>query len=252
MKDVLIKTEDLCKSFIIGKTGNNVLKNINLEIYKGDFTIIMGSSGSGKSTLLYSLSTMDKPTSGKVFLAGEDITDINEKEASVIRNKKISFIFQNINLFTDMTLFENIEQSALLSKKDKNQCREETEEMLKKLELIGDKDKYPSEVSGGMCQRTAIGRALINKPDVIFGDEPTGALNSSMGQRVLDLLTEINNEGQSIVMVTHDVKAALRGNRILYLSDGRIQGELNLAKYEDDDVKLRKAKIKEFLDEKGW
>lgn len=252
MKDVIIKSEDLCKSFIIGKTGNNVLKNINLEIYKGDFTIIMGSSGSGKSTLLYSLSTMDKPTSGRVFLDGRDITDINEKEASVVRNKKISFIFQNINLFTDMTLFENIEQSALLNNKDKNQCRRETEDMLTKLELINDKDKYPSEVSGGMCQRAAIGRALINKPAVIFGDEPTGALNSSMGQRVLDLLTEINNEGQSIVMVTHDVKAALRGNRILYLSDGRIQGELNLEKYSSNDVKLRKAKIKEFLDEKGW
>ena len=234
----------------------------------------MGSSGSGKSTLLYSLSTMDKPTSGRVFLAGEDITDVNEKEASLIRNKKISFIFQNINLFTDMTLFENIEQSALLNKKDKKlgsacrfirrergallnkkdkkQCRKETEDMLTKLELINDKDKYPSEVSGGMCQRAAIGRALINKPEVIFGDEPTGALNSSMGQKVLDLLSEINNEGQSIVMVTHDVKAALRGNRILYLSDGRIQGELNLEKYGNNDIKLRKAKIKEFLDEKGW
>ena len=252
MKDVIIRTEDLCKSFIIGKTGNNVLKNINLEIYKGDFTIIMGSSGSGKSTLLYSLSTMDKPTSGRVFLAGEDITDVNEKQSSLIRNKKISFIFQNINLFTDMTLFENIEQSALLNKKDKKQCRKETEDMLTKLELINDKDKYPSEVSGGMCQRAAIGRALINKPEVIFGDEPTGALNSSMGQKVLDLLSEINNEGQSIVMVTHDVKAALRGNRILYLSDGRIQGELNLEKYGNNDIKLRKAKIKEFLDEKGW
>lgn len=252
MKEVLIKTEDLCKSFITGKSANNVLKNINLEIYKGDFTIIMGSSGSGKSTLLYSLSTMDSPTSGKVFLEGRDITNLNEKEAAKIRNKEISFIFQNINLFNDMTLYENIEQSALLSCKNKKQSEEDTEEILRKVELLEHKDKYPSEVSGGMCQRAAIGRAIVNKPAVIFGDEPTGALNSSMGEKVLDLMTDVNEEGQSIIMVTHDVKAALRGNRIIYINDGRIKGELNLCKYKEDDVKIRKEKIKEFLDEKGW
>lgn len=252
MKEVLIKTEDLCKSFIIGKTGNHVLKNLNLEIYKGDFTVIMGSSGSGKSTLLYSLSTMDNPTSGKVTLLNKDITELNEKEASLVRNKDISFIFQGINLLPDLSVYENISYTAFLNNKNKEEVRKRVEEILKSLELWEDRDKYPSEISGGMQQRVAIGRAIVNNPKVVFGDEPTGALNSSMGDRVLDILTDINEEGQSIVMVTHDIKAALRGSRVLYIKDGRIDGELSLGKYSSSDFNERKSTLKGFLAEKGW
>lgn len=252
MREVLIKAEDLCKSFIIGKTGVNVLKNLNIEIYKEDFTVIMGSSGSGKSTLLYSLSTMDNPTSGKVNLLGRDISKVNEIEASKIRNKDISFIFQGINLLPDLTVYENITYAAFSSKSNKKEVQSRANEILKDLELYEDKDKYPAEISGGMQQRVAIARAIINKPEIIFGDEPTGALNSSMGSKVLDILTDINNKGQSIVMVTHDIKSALRANRILYIKDGRIDGELNLGKFTSNEDRDRKEKLKIFLEEKSW
>ncbi|MGL4107511.1 ABC transporter ATP-binding protein [Clostridium sp. LP20] len=252
MKEILIKTEDLCKSFIIGKTGINVLKNLNLEIYKGDFTVIMGSSGSGKSTLLYSLSTMDNPTSGKINLLGKDVSEINETEASKIRNKDISFIFQGINLLPDLTIYENITYAAMYDKKNKKDIQDKADKLLKELDLYEHKDKYPSEISGGMQQRVAIARAIINEPEIIFGDEPTGALNSSMGATVLDILSYINDKGQSIVMVTHDIKSALRGNRILYINDGRIDGEVNLGKYNAGNYKERKNKLQRFLEEKSW
>lgn len=252
MREILIKTEDLCKSFIIGKNGVNVLKNLNIEIYKGDFTVIMGSSGSGKSTLLYSLSTMDKPTSGKVELLGTDISNMNEEEASKVRNKDISFIFQGINLLPDLTIYENVVYAAIYDKKNKKEIQERAIELLKELDLYEHREKYPSEVSGGMQQRTAIARAIINNPKVIFGDEPTGALNSSTGKMVLDILTNLNNKGQSIVMVTHDMKSALRANRILYIKDGRIDGELNLGKYSEENSKERRERLQTFLDEKSW
>lgn len=252
MRDILIKTEDLCKSFILGKTGINVLKNLNIEIYKGDFTVIMGSSGSGKSTLLYSLSTMDNPTSGKVELFGRDISKIKEKESSEIRNKDISFIFQGINLLPDLTIYENITYAALYNKKNKNEVQNKANELLKELDLYKDREKYPSEISGGMQQRVAIARAIINKPKIIFGDEPTGALNSSNGKKVLDILSDLNKNGNSIVMVTHDIKSALRANRILYIKDGRIDGELNLGEYNEENNKERKEKLQLFLDEKSW
>lgn len=252
MKEILIKTKDLCKSFIIGKTGNHVLKNLNLEIYKKDFTVIMGSSGSGKSTLLYSLSTMDNPTSGKVMLLDKDISALSEKEATTIRNKDISFIFQGINLLPDLSVYENISYVAFLNNKNKEEVKKRVEEILKSLELWDHRDKYPSEISGGMQQRVAIGRAIVNNPKVIFADEPTGALNSAMGDKVLDILTEINESGQSIVMVTHDIKAALRGSRVLFIKDGRIDSELKLGKYSRNEVNERKAILKDFLEENTW
>ena len=173
-------------------------------------------------------------------------------QATAIRNKDISFIFQGINLLPDLSVYENISYTALLNNKNKEQVKKRVEEILKKLELWDHKDKYPSEISGGMQQRVAIGRAIVNNPKVIFGDEPTGALNSCMGQKVLDILTDLSEEGQSIVMVTHDIKAALRGNRLLFIKDGRIDGELNLGKYSDNQLGERKIKLKEFLEEKGW
>lgn len=252
MRNILIKTEDLCKSFIIGKNGNHVLKNLNIEIYEGDFTVIMGSSGSGKSTLLNALSTMDNPTSGKVELLGNDISKISEEKAAEIRNKDISFIFQGINLLPDLTIYENVTYAAIYNKKNKKEVIERSNKLLKDLDLYEHKEKYPSEVSGGMQQRTAIARSVINNPKIIFGDEPTGALNSSTGKVVLDILSDMNNEGQSIVMVTHDMKTALRANRILYIKDGRIDGELNLGKYTEENINERKERLQGFLEEKSW
>ncbi|CEK34011.1 ABC transporter [[Clostridium] sordellii] len=248
----IIKARGLCKSFILGKTANNVLKNINLDIYEGDFTVIMGSSGSGKSTLLYSISTMDNPSAGNLELLGKDITNLNEKEATEIRNKYISFVFQSINLLYDLTIKENITYTGYLNNKDKKSVNKKAEELIDRLELKEVENKYPSEISGGQQQRVAIARALINTPKVIFGDEPTGALNSSTGKKVLDILTELNNEGQSIVMVTHDLKAASRASRLIYLKDGRIDGDLDLGKFNEKDLEGREEKIFEFIKSRGW
>lgn len=251
MKRTIIETKDLCKSFVVGKNANNVLKNVNISIYEGDFTIIMGSSGSGKSTLLYSISTMDKPTSGSVLLFGEDISGIDEKTAARIRKEKVSFIFQSMNLLSDLNVFENIAYCGY-GTADKEEIHQKTKKLLERMGLADVAEKYPSEISGGMKQRVAIARALISGAGVIFGDEPTGALNSSMGKQVLDLLTELNAEGQSIVMVTHDLKAAARATRLLYLEDGRIVGDLNLGHYTEETRKERESTIYAFLKEHNW
>jgi len=251
MKKVIIKTDKLCKSFIIGKTGQNVLKNISIEIYEGDFTVIMGSSGSGKSTLLYSLSTMDMPTGGTVELLGRDIKSLNEKEIANVRKNDVSFIFQSVNLLPDLTAFENIAYNGYGSK-PKSEVNKKALELLTRFGLENEKDKYPSEISGGQGQRVAIARALISDSKVIFGDEPTGALNSASGIEVLNILTELNENGQSIVMVTHDLKACARGTRLLYITDGRIDGDLNLGKYNPIEQKEREELIFNFLKEHNW
>lgn len=251
MKKIIIKTEKLCKSFVIGKTSNNILKNVDLEIYEGDFTIIMGSSGSGKTTLLYSISTMDRPTSGMVTILGKEASSLTESKTAAMRKREVSFIFQSMNLLPDLTAFENIAYSGYGTDTKENINRK-TIELLEKLRLAEAKDKYPSEISGGEQQRVAIARALIGGAKILFGDEPTGALNSSMGKQVLDILTELNREGQSIVMVTHDIKAAARATRLLYLADGRIAGDLNLGRYIHENRKEREEAIFKFLNENNW
>jgi putative ABC transport system ATP-binding protein len=251
MKKVLIKTDKLCKSFILGKTSNNILKNVDLEIYEKDFTIIMGSSGSGKSTLLYAISTMARPTSGTVTVLGKEISKLTELEVASMRKKEVSFIFQSMNLLPDLTAFENVAYSGY-GTDTKTNINIKSIELLEKLGLAAEKDKYSSEMSGGEQQRVAIARALIGGAKLIFGDEPTGSLNSSMGKQVLDILTELNMEGQSVVMVTHDIKAAARATRLLYLADGKIAGDLNLGRYIPENKREREEVIFQFLNEHNW
>lgn len=251
MKNKIIETKKLCKSYVVGKNGINVLKNIDLDIYEGDFTVIMGSSGGGKSTLLYSISSMDKPTSGSVKLLGNEITEMDEKQLSKIRKNDVSFVFQSMNLLNDLTSFENITYIGYGTDTKEN-INKRADQLLKRFGLENERDKYPSEMSGGQQQRVAICRALISKPTILFGDEPTGALNSSTGRQVLDSLTELNNEGQSIVMVTHDLKAATRATRLLYMADGRVEAELQLGKYIADKEIERQSEVFEFLKEQGW
>ncbi len=177
MNNIILKAKDVSKTFYDVKQKVEVLKNVNLNIYSGDFTIIMGQSGSGKSTLLYSLSSMDTPTSGKVEILGTEISTLSEKQISNLRQKDISFIFQGINLIPDLTSFENIAYPAymIMSKQEANK---KSEEILNKLGLAEQRDKYPNEMSGGQQQRIAIARAIVTSPKILFGDEPTGALNS--------------------------------------------------------------------------
>lgn len=252
MKNVIIKTRGLCKSFLNDGEVNNVIKNLSVDIYNEDFTVIMGSSGSGKSTLLYLLSGMDTETSGEVFVGDMLLSKMNEKNISKFRREEIGFVFQGINLVPELTISENIQSAAYGFKKNKKKIQSEINELLFKMQIQEQKNKFPNQLSGGQCQRAAIARALINKPKVLFADEPTGALNSSQGQNVLDIFTDINEDGQAIVMVTHDLKAALRGNRIIYIKDGRIDGDLKLGKFNKMNIEERENKVIKFLQERGW
>ena len=248
----IIKTDKLCKSFSNGGLQQHVLKNIDLEIYEGDFTVIMGASGAGKSTLLYTLSGMDKPSLGKIIFNEKEITKMSIDELALFRRKNCGFVFQANYLINSMSILDNILVSGLLVNKNKKQVVKEAKEILKKVDINEELwGKFPTQISGGEAQRVEVARALINKPKVVFADEPTGALNSKTGSDVLDTLTEFNNEGQSIIMVTHDIKSARRGNRIIYIKDGEIAGILDLGKYIKDDSE-RHQKLSDFLVTMGW
>lgn len=177
---------------------------------------------------------------------------MKEKELTNLRKEKFGFVFQSINLIPNLNVYENILSPTYKTKAGKKQKEERVMELMERMELMDQKSKFPNQMSGGQRQRAAICRALINQPKVLFADEPTGALNSSQGENVLDIFTNIHKEGQSVVMVTHDLKAALRGNRILYIKDGRIDGELTLSEYGSDNLKEREDTLYKFLKEKGW
>lgn len=253
MKNSILKANNLCKSFATNGVQNHVLSNVDLEIYEGDFTVIMGSSGSGKSTLLYSLSGMDTVTSGEVIYNNQDITKLSENGMAALRRNDFGFVFQQMHLVSNLSLYENVVVPGYLPKKCSNkEVNEKGTRLLEKVGINDQKKRLPSQVSGGEQQRACIARALINNPAVIFADEPTGALNKSTGKEVLDLLTQINQDGQSILMVTHDVKAAVRANRILYLEDGKIVGEMNLDKYTKEKSKAAETQVTSWLLARGW
>lgn len=253
MDEIIIRTNKLCKSFSNGGIQQHVLKNLNLQIRKGDFTVIMGSSGSGKSTLLYALSGMDTPTVGDVFLEDNNIAKLSNDQLALIRRKKCGFIFQSIYLLDNMNVLDNVLTSGLLVNKNKKDTYQRAKELLKSVGLTEqDFVKLPNQLSGGEKQRAAIVRAIINNPKILFADEPTGALNSAASIQVLDNLTKLNHNGQSIVMVTHDIKTALRGNRILYVKDGNICGEIELRPYNSEENSNRHQKLQQFLAEMGW
>lgn len=225
MKKEILKAVDVCKSFANNGGQNHVLDMVNLEVYEGDFTVIMGSSGAGKSTLLYALSVMDAPTMGSVFYKEKEITGLKEKQMAELRAQEFGFVFQQMHLVSNLTLWENVAVPGYLKKsRSTKETRERALKLLERMNVSKAKDRMPSQVSGGEAQRTAIARALINEPGILFADEPTGALNKHNTEEVLDLFTQIHREGQSIVLVTHDMRAAVRGNRFLYLEDGKSSG----------------------------
>lgn len=252
MKTTLLKTEKLCKTFSNGGQQQHVLKNIDLELYRGDFTVIMGASGAGKSTLLYALSGMDTPTLGTITFGDKVISDLSQDELAVFRRQHCGFVFQQIYLIDGMSVMDNVLAAGLLMNKDKKALTTRAKELFASVEISEDtQKKFPTQISGGEAQRVGIVRALINAPEILFADEPTGALNSKTGLDVLDTITKFNEQGQSVVMVTHDMRSARRGNRILYLKDGVILGECNLGKYVHGD-KARHEKLSVFLKDMGW
>lgn len=252
MKEIVIQTDKLCKSFSSGGRQQHVLKNLDLSIYKGDFTVIMGASGSGKSTLLYALSGMDKPTLGEVMYGDVKINHLGISDMAVFRRKNCGFVFQQIHLLDNMSVLDNVLACGLLVSRDKKAVAARAKELLGEVGIMKDDwGKFPSQLSGGEAQRVGIVRALINEPAVIFADEPTGALNSAFGAQVLNTLSEVNKKGQSIVVVTHDVKTARRADRVVYLKDGMICGECRLGTYTSNDM-ARHEKLNAFLTEMGW
>ena len=249
----VLRTEKLCKSFSNGGTQQHVIKNLDLEIMEGDFTVIMGASGSGKSTLLYALSGMDKPTLGKIFFGDKEIQNYTNDQLAVFRRGNCGFVFQSIYLLDNQTVLDNVLTGALVVQKNSPKLITKVKETLARLGLDEEmQKKYPNQLSGGEAQRVGIVRAVINEPKILFADEPTGALNSATGKEVLDIFTQVHENGQSIVMVTHDIKTALRGTRVIYLRDGSIVGEHRMPKYGEDDLKERRNKLTLFLDEMGW
>ena len=251
-KKVVIKTDKLSKSFSVGGKQQHIIKNLDMEIYEGDFTVIMGSSGAGKSTLLYSLSGMDKPTLGSIEYSNKDITKMNDDQLAVFRRKHCGFIFQQVHLVDSMSIMDNAISTGMLTGQKQKDLKKKADKLFERVGISEDlRGKFPSQLSGGEAQRAAMVRAVINDPDVVFADEPTGALNSAGVKAVLDVLTEINRSGQSVVMVTHDIKSARRANRIIYLQDGGIVGECNRGEYISGD-KERHEKIRKFLGEMGW
>lgn len=252
MKKVLLKTESLSKSFSSGGAMQHVLKNIDLELYEGDFTVIMGASGAGKSTLLYALSGMDTPTLGKITFGGQVISDLSPDELAVFRRRHCGFVFQQIYLIDGMSVMDNALAPGLLVGRDKKVLADRARELFQAVDISPETQrKFPTQISGGEAQRVGIVRGLINSPEILYADEPTGALNSRTGRHVLDTLTAFNQQGQSVVMVTHDMRSARRGSRILYLKDGVILGECNLGKYVTGDAG-RHEKLAAFLAEMGW
>ena len=252
MKEVIISTDKLCKSFSTGGHQQHVLKNLDIEFYEGDFTVIMGSSGAGKSTLLYSLSGMDKPTLGSVEFFGQEISRLSSDKLAVFRRLNCGFVFQQVFLMDNMSVLDNILVSGLLVNKNRKEIIERAKQLLTQVgldETIW--NKFPTQLSGGEAQRAGIVRAVINNPKVLFADEPTGSLNSASGKAALDVLTNLNDKGQSIIMVTHDLTSARRGNRILYMRDGVVCGTCDLGKYVIDN-KDRVDRLQSFLNEMGW
>ncbi len=253
MKKILLSAKGINKEFP-GRHGNEqVLRNIDVDIYEGDFTVIMGSSGAGKSTLLYALSGMDSITDGKVLYRRTEISKYRERQMANLRSHEFGFVFQQTHLVSNLSLFENVAVAGYLdSEQNAKEVRERAARLLEKMNVTAAKDRLPSEVSGGEAQRAAVARAVINNPGLLFADEPTGALNKRNTEEVLNILTALSESGQSILMVTHDIRAAIRGTRILYLEDGKILDEMCFSAFQVADARNREKKLSEWLDTLSW
>lgn len=248
MKTIL-QAKGLWKEF----DGTKILKGIDVTVKVGEFVAIMGQSGSGKSTLLYNISGMDRATKGKISFEGEDISNIDDEKMSNIRLKKMGFIFQQPHLLKTLSIRDNIVLPGFKAKSDSREnVNAYAEELMKKTGIFRIADHDIKKVSGGQLQRAAICRALINHPDIIFGDEPTGALNSGATKEIMDIINEVNAEGTTVMLVTHDAKVAARAERVIFLSDGKITDEIVLGKYEEKSFSERENKMTQWLGKQGF
>ena len=251
-----LKIKDLCKSYITNKKSNNVLRNVSFTVDEGEMVAIMGPSGSGKTTLLYTVSGMDTMTAGSVDFFGRELCNLSENEISDVRLDEMGFVFQQMYMLKNLTIYDNIILPAYQSRKsgkNKKEINERAVMLMKKLGISSIADNDITEVSGGQLQRACICRSLINKPKILFADEPTGALNQQTSKEVMEEFNKINQEGTTIMMVTHSVKVAAQSDRIIYIEDGEIKGDFKLGKYTaQENFREREKKLSSWLVEMGW
>ena len=253
----ILEVKDLCKTYVVNKHQNNVLKNINFTIGEGEMVAVMGPSGSGKSTLLYAVSGMDDPTAGKVGFCGKNIAGMGERELADLRLDEMGFIFQQMYMLKNLTILDNIILPATQSKKLR-ESRKETvrrgQDLMRRLGIIDIAGNDINEVSGGQLQRACICRSMINNPRMIFADEPTGALNRASSDEVINELLSLNRDGTTIMCVTHDPKVAAKCSRVLYIVDGGIVGEKEMGHFGGSDKELRdrQRELNNWLMEQGW
>ena len=250
----ILEVKDLCKTYIVNKRQNNVLKNVNFKIGEGEMVAVMGPSGSGKSTLLYAVSGMDSLTAGEVNFCGRNIAGMGERELVDMRLDEMGFIFQQMYMLKNLTILDNIILPATQSKKRREPRRETMrrgQDLMRRLNIIAIADNDINEVSGGQLQRACICRSMMNNPKMIFADEPTGALNRTSSDEVMEELVKLNSEGTTIMLVTHDVKVAAKCTRVMYIVDGNIKGEYDLSDCSTQ-IRERERALNNWLLELGW
>lgn len=224
----LIELKGINKTYKNGEQELRVLKDIDLEVEEGEFVAIMGPSGSGKSTLMNVIGLLDRPTSGEYFLEGQEVGNLSEKKLARVRNEQIGFVFQQFFLLSKLNAFQNVELPLIYAGVHPAKRKEIVEQYLEKVELGSRMHHLPSELSGGQKQRVAIARALVNQPAIVLADEPTGALDTKTGEQIMDLLTKLNEEGKTIIMVTHEPEIAAFANRRIVIRDGVISSDSKL------------------------
>lgn len=252
---IIMEVKDLCKTYVVNKRQNNILRNVNFTVEEGEMVAIMGPSGSGKSTLLYTISGMDRATSGKVVFDGRELTGLKDDELAGIRLDEMGFIFQQMYMMKNLTILDNIVLPAVQSKKSAMSRKEKVERgeaLMHKLGISEVADNDINEVSGGQLQRACICRSMINEPKILFADEPTGALNRASSNEVMAELVKLNREGATIMMVTHDAKVAARCSRVLYIVDGSIQGVYDNSGRLEAGEKEAERGLNNWLMDLGW
>ena len=249
----IIEVTDLCKTYVINKRQNNVLRNVSFSVEEGEMIAVMGPSGSGKSTLLYTVSGMDNMTSGTVLFGDRDISALKPDALSELRLDEMGFIFQQMYMMKKLCVLDNIILPGYQAKRDRAQVNKRADELMESLGIKDLANRQISEVSGGQLQRACICRALINEPKVVFADEPTGALNSKAAGEVMKELRKVNLSGTGIMMVTHSVRVAAQSDRVIYLVDSNIMGEIILGRMQsDEEIATRDQKLNSWLMEQGW
>lgn len=245
----MIRVTGLCKKY--GE--NDILRDIDFHIRKGEFAAIMGQSGCGKSTLLYCVSGMDQPTAGEVYFEERKLSAFSEREMERLRLERMGFIFQKANFLKNLSIEDNIVFPAFQAgTKSRGEVVKEAETLMEQMGIRQIANHDIRKVSGGQLQRASICRAMINQPSILLGDEPTGALNSSATGEVMDILNGINRQGTTVLLVTHDAKVAARADRVIYLEDGRVKENLELGRYVKEDMVKREERLKIWLEKMGF